>query len=75
MAKLLLKYSGKDSNDPGTQVTLDNVVEAGVASDFLIIRHTDGVVVFLKTGNIDSVQFDPTEDQSADAESTDDTND
>lgn len=69
MPKLYLKF--KD----GTSKTLENVVDAGIANDFFVIRFTDGVVTFTETEPISDAQFDPTEDEpaEADGESTDDT--
>lgn len=60
-------------SEDGTSRTLDNVADAGIAGDFLVIRYNDGVVTFTKHYNIDDVQFDPTADAEEDGESTDDT--
>lgn len=73
MPKLYVKYAALAGQDPKT-VLLDNVADAGVANDFLVIRYTDGVVTFTKTEQITDVQFDPTEDgDSEGAEAQDDT--
>jgi len=73
MPRLYIKYGAVGSADPKT-VTLENVVDAGIATDFLVIRHGDGVVTFTKTDGISDVQFDPTGDTpEEDAEATDDT--
>jgi hypothetical protein len=70
MPKLYVKYGTDEANT----VTLQNVADAGIANDFLVIRYTDGVVTFTKTDRITDVQFDPTEDEAGDdAEATDDT--
>lgn len=61
MAKAYIKYSSADETAKAVQ--LDNVVDVGIANDFLVIRYKDGVVTFTKTDLIDDVQFDPTEDQ------------
>ena len=58
--------------EDGSSRTLDNVADAGIAGDFLVIRYADGVVTFTKHYNIDDVQFDPGTD-AEDGESTDDT--
>lgn len=73
MPQLYIKYGPVGSADPKT-VTLENVADAGIANDFLVIRYTDGVVTFTKTDGISDVQFDPTGDTpEEDAEAQDDT--
>lgn len=72
MARLLVRY---DKEAPNNTVTLDNVADAGIAGDFLVIRYTDGVVTFTKHYDIDDVQFDPTGDEPQDGEGQDDTAD
>ena len=68
MASLYIKK--KD----GSTLIKEDVVDAGIANDFLVVRYSDGVVTFDDTENIDSVQFDPTADAEEDSgESTDDT--
>lgn len=68
MPKLYIK------NKDGTSRTLDGVVDAGIANDFLVVRFTDGVVTFTQTEPISDVQFDPTEDATEeDGESANDT--
>lgn len=58
----------------GASRTLDNVVDAGIAGDFVVLRFADGVVTFTTTENITDVQFDPTEDAAEeDGEGTNDT--
>ena len=63
--------------EDGNSRTLQDVADAGIAGDFLVIRYNDGVVTFTKHYNIDDIQFDPTADQveEADGESTNDTPD
>lgn len=71
MAKLLVKYVSTDPATPGASIELDNVVDAGIANDFLVVRYSDGVVSFTKTEHIDSAQFDPTGDAPAETEGQD----
>jgi hypothetical protein len=75
MAKLFIKFRAQGSADPKV-ATLENVVDAGIANDFLVIRYADGVVTFTTTENITDVQFDPTEDGDTEgAEAQNDTPD
>lgn len=66
MAKLYVKYSSPDPDTQGGTVQLDNVIDAGIANDFLVVRYANGVVTFTKTDKIDDAQFDPTEDETTD---------
>lgn len=66
MAKLYVKYVPKTGFEEGTQVVLENVMDVGIANDFLVVRYTDGVVTFTKTEYITDAQFDPTEDEPTD---------
>lgn len=77
MPKLFIKFRAQGSADPKV-ATLENVVDAGIANDFLVIRYGDGVVTFTTLENITDVQFDPTEDaeeEGASGEDKDDTPD
>lgn len=80
MGILTVKYADKHNSTsgettPGGTVELQNVVDAGIANDFLIVRYSDNVVSFTKTDYIDSAQFDPSDGEEADAEGSDDTTD
>jgi hypothetical protein len=74
MPKLYVKYAALGTAEPKT-VMLENVADAGIANDFLVIRYTDGVVTFTKTEQITDVQFDPTEDAEEEGAGGEDTND
>lgn len=57
MGKLLIKHTGE--NGELYTRTLENVIDAGVANDFLAIRYADGTVTFTKSEPINEFQFEP----------------